>query len=417
MIIFACVVVLIRLPFDMRSKRSSMKTGLLAPQLKRLKEKHGENTPKYNEEVQKLYKEENINPLSGCLWTLIPLVIVIILYNVVRSPLTYMMGLTGDQITLLAETLNGLGVDIDVGSAWKQIYIAQAIPDNLAALQAVVPDVTYLSLDFFGGINLGNVPKWNFFMDENWTVQQLALFILPILSVAISFVSQKLTMATSFQQQDATQNSTMKTMMFISPLISLYIGFAYPAALSLYWLAQNTLTTVINFFVNSHFKKIYDEELAIREENHKQKEAEIEAKRIETERLKALGVTNANKNTSKKKVQKTEKQKEKERLAAIEKEARGAGDGAEEPSRVGNRRYAKGRAFAPDRFDTQELDTEEELSSLEAAEEENAALEALEAKDDAVHDEDADFDYYEDAYDTDMDEDADDEPDGEYSES
>lgn len=357
LILFGLILSLIRLPFDVRSKRSQMKTGFLAPKMQKLKDKHGDNTPKYNEELQKLYKEENVNPLSGCLWTLIPLAILMILYSVVRQPLTYLMGLSADQIELIIETMTNLGVSIEsTTGAWSEIYIAQAMQSNFAAVQDI-PGVFYLNLDFFGGINLGNIPQWNFFMQSDWVWQDLALFLLPIISVAVSFVSQKVSTATSFQQQDPSQQGTMKTMMIIGPLISLYVGFAFPAALGLYWLSQNTFMTIFTFFINRRLKKTFDAEMEIREEKERLKEAELEAKRLETERLKQLGATAANKNTSKKKIQKTEKQKEAERLAAAEKRDK---SGEEEPSRIGNRRNARGRAYDPNRFGAEGIEPENE---------------------------------------------------------
>ena len=91
-ILFALVVKVVLLPFQMKSKRSMMRTSRLQPKLKELEKKHGANKQKYNEEVAKLYKEEGVNPMSGCLWSLIPFPIIIALFSAIRNPLTIMMG-------------------------------------------------------------------------------------------------------------------------------------------------------------------------------------------------------------------------------------------------------------------------------------------------------------------------------------
>ena len=89
----------------------------------------------------------------------------------------------------------------------------------------------------------------------------------------------------------------------------------------------------------------------------RQKELEIERRREETERMRAAGETTKNPNTSKKKIQANQKQQDDERKAALEREERAAKrerlgiKETEQPaSQVGNRRYARGRAYAPDRF-------------------------------------------------------------------
>jgi YidC/Oxa1 family membrane protein insertase len=98
-IVFALLVKLILLPFQMKSKRGMMQTSRLQPRLKELEKKHGANKTKYNEEVAKLYKEEKVSPMSGCIWSLIPFPILIALYQAIRYPLTIMMGVPSDLLS------------------------------------------------------------------------------------------------------------------------------------------------------------------------------------------------------------------------------------------------------------------------------------------------------------------------------
>jgi len=347
---FGLIIALIRWPFDIKSKRSQMKMGLLSPQMNKLKEKYGENTPKYNEELQKFYKEENIKPLGGCLWSLLPIAILMILFPVVRQPLTYLMSLTEAQIAVVGETLAGLGTEIDMASGWSQIYLVQAMYAHFDAIQAALPDATGLfplNMTFFAGINLGSVPKWNFFLQESWTAQDVMLFLIPVISAITAYFSQKISTATSYQQIDQTQQGTMKAMTLIGPVLSLWIGFTYPAAMNIYWLTQNLANMVITAITNKRLTPEYNALVAERDEKERKKEAELEAKRQETERLKALGITEKNRSTSKKKQQKAEKEKDIQRRAAVKKADLERPD---EPSRAGNRHFARGRAYNPDRF-------------------------------------------------------------------
>ena len=86
LILFAVVVRAILLPFQMKSKRGMMKQARLQPKLAELQSRHGTNKAKINEEMAKLYKEEGVNPASGCLWGLLPFPIMIALFLVIREP-------------------------------------------------------------------------------------------------------------------------------------------------------------------------------------------------------------------------------------------------------------------------------------------------------------------------------------------
>ena len=106
---FGLIVKLIMLPFQMKSKASMMRTTMLAPRVKELELKYANNKQKYQEEVAALYKEDKVNPMYGCFWSLIPFPIIIILYRVVRQPLTDMMRLAQEEIATLTELLTNLG--------------------------------------------------------------------------------------------------------------------------------------------------------------------------------------------------------------------------------------------------------------------------------------------------------------------
>ena len=80
-ILFALAVNLILTPFMAKSKKSMMRTSRLQPRIQELQRKHEGNPQALNKAMQDFYREEGINPMSGCLWTLIPFPIIIILYK------------------------------------------------------------------------------------------------------------------------------------------------------------------------------------------------------------------------------------------------------------------------------------------------------------------------------------------------
>ena len=60
--------------------------------------------------MQKLYSEEGVNPMSGCLWSLIPFPILIALYSVIRRPLTRMMFVTQEVVDTLQSYFRRAGL-------------------------------------------------------------------------------------------------------------------------------------------------------------------------------------------------------------------------------------------------------------------------------------------------------------------
>lgn len=118
-----------------KSKKSMMRTSRLQPRITELQRRHEGNQQKLNEEMAKLYREEKINPMSGCLWSLIPFPILIALYSVIRQPLTKMMGLGAEAVTQLTDWVTtNAGYVAQAKSAYQEIQIADLIHQNWDAV-------------------------------------------------------------------------------------------------------------------------------------------------------------------------------------------------------------------------------------------------------------------------------------------
>ena len=108
LILFTLVVKLIMLPFQLKGKKSMVRMGRLSNKQAELQKKYANNQQKYQEELQKLYTEAGVNPMGGCLWSFLPLAILLPLYSIVRLPLQYFLRLGTDvieQIRTLAESV------------------------------------------------------------------------------------------------------------------------------------------------------------------------------------------------------------------------------------------------------------------------------------------------------------------------
>ena len=381
-ILFSLAVTIVLLPFMAKSKKGMMRMTRLQPKLMELQKKHEGNQQKLNEEIAKLYRQEKASPMGGCLWTLLPFPILLALYRAVIKPLTIVMGVPDELLAeggALLNRLNELGFTLAEGanSYYAQIYQSEFITANFDQFAGISDKLIPMDFNFLG-LNLAATPNWHFwafdFSEGVWPV--IGLFLIPIISTALSYlsmyISQKVnaTTATTAQAQ-----STNKMMLWMMPLMSLWLGFTLPAAMGIYWI-MNSITGIIrDTALTAYYKKKLDAEDAVRRAEEREREEELERKRQETERLRAMNATTVNKNTSKKKQQAQAAQANTERKAAAEREERAArrerlGVKEEETpaSQVGNRRYARGRAYVADRFTNPE--GAEEATAAAAAESE-----------------------------------------------
>ena len=83
----------------------------------------------------------------------------------------------------------------------------------------------------------------------------------------------------------------MKTMNVMMPLMSIWICFIMPAAMGIYWIGNSIFGMIRDFILTKYYKKKLDAEDAERAVERAAREAEMEAKRLEYERLKAEGKT------------------------------------------------------------------------------------------------------------------------------
>ena len=383
-VFFALLVNLLMTPFMAKSKKSMMRSTRLQPRIQELQKRHEGNPQKLNAEMQKLYSEEGVNPMSGCLWSLIPFPILIALYSVIRRPLTRMMFVTQEVVDTLQSFFveQGWYIIPEKADAYVEIKLAEIAHTHWDEVQSALAGKIdgLMNIDFtFLGVNLGQQPEWNFFTHTDWSdpsvwAPALGLFLIPFISAGLSWLSMKISnMANPVDNPQAA--ASMKSMNIMMPLMSIWICFVMPAAMGIYWIANSVFGMVRDYVLTMKYKKQLDIEDAEKAAIRAEREKELEAKRLETERLRAEGKTEVNANTSKKNLRASEKQKNEERKAALERAERAARrerlgiQEAEIPaSQVGNRRYARGRAYVPDRYSNPEAAEEQTLAAAAESE-------------------------------------------------
>ncbi len=379
LIFFALVVQVVLLPITAKSKKSMMKMSRLQPRIQAIKDKYPNDQQKQNEAITQLQKEEGAGlGCGGCLWSFVPLLIMIPLYGVIRQPIEFMLHESADTANDIVEIVKANLPDLftDRNSYYSQLIAASHIAefkDEILAAGITVSDRTLEGLNFsFLNLNLGTVPEFRFWNSEvwSWTWSCIGLFLIPLLSAGQQVVSMLISqrsnnsvitdekgMVDKETAQKSQSAQSGKMMMYMMPIMSLWIGFGVPAALSVYWFVGGVSRMVEDIFMTRHYRKIYDAEDAERMKKYLAEEAlEAEKERIRAEK-RAANPEGITENTSKKKLQKA-KQAEEEaaRAAAAREYAAKKGITLEEAqekltlSGIADRPYCKGRAYDPDRY-------------------------------------------------------------------
>ena len=375
LILFAIMVQIVMHPITAKSKKSMMKMSRMTPRLQEIQRKYADDQQKLNQATQDLYREQGIGG-GGCLWSFVPLLILIPLYAVIRQPIQYMLHQTPEVAQQIINIIKQAEPTLFSNNIYYDEMIAvYHIPQFAEAIKAAIPEVSERVLEginfSFFGINLGLVPKFNVFSSAwVWNWANIGAFLIPVLSclsqVVTMIVSNKtnnslITNEKGIEDKEMAQNSqaaqTNKIMMWMMPLMSLWIGFTIPAALSLYWFIGGILRPFEDAYLTKKYRKIYDEEDAARlAKTLEQDRIEAEKERIRAER-RAANPDGIVTNTSKKKLQKQQAAAEAEARAAAAKEyAEKKGIAAEEPeekdcmSGIADRPYCKGRNYDPNRY-------------------------------------------------------------------
>ena len=379
MIIFAVIVQLVLMPINAKSKKSMMKMSRLQPRIQEIQRKYEHDQQKQQEAIQKLQQEEGASMgFGGCLWSLVPMLILFPLFTVIRQPITYILGEGAEVAAQIIAVIKEQAPNLFSGNTYyDQVVAAGAISTYATEIAAVIPGIsaeTLAGINFdFLGINLGAIPNWRFWAWESYNWANIGAFLIPLISTGSQYlqmlISQKtnesvITNEKGVQDKEVAEKSQTaqqgKTMMLMMPLMTLWIGFTVSAGLSVYWFIGGLVRMISDPIMTKHYRKIYDEEDAERLKRAMELDAiEAEKERIRAER-RAANPEGQTQNTSKKKLQKKQQMEEEAAKAAAAREyAARKGILMEEEeaekscmSGIPSRPYCKGRNYDPNRYAT-----------------------------------------------------------------
>lgn len=196
------IIKLILWPFMAVQIRSAAKMHKVSPHLSALKEKHKGDAKRLQEETMKLYREHGVNPMAGCLPTLIQIPFIYGLYYVLT---------TAVSINNIAQINNQLYFDfLKLTSVWDTTMFGLSLGKTPSKLIAIAPLV----------------------------------ILIPIITAVLQFILSKMMMpdeelvpaaTTAVKKEDDFQAAFQKQSLFIFPIMLGYLSYIFPMGLSLYW--------------------------------------------------------------------------------------------------------------------------------------------------------------------------------------
>ena len=242
--LFTLICEIILIPLAIKQQKNQIKQASLAPRTAAIRKKYaGRNDQatqqKMQNEIMDMYQEEHFNPASGCGTLLIQFPIIILLYNVIRKPLTFISGLASADLLGLAQRF---GQTASTANAVDEIKLIGDIRDQAGALAAQYPSLNgaIIPQTTVGPFDLSKTPSITF-NPFDW------LMLIPLLTFVIMIVSQKIMKRYTYQDPTMAEqqnNISMKIMEWTMPLFSVYIEFRFAAAIGVYWIFRNILQTV-----------------------------------------------------------------------------------------------------------------------------------------------------------------------------
>lgn len=258
LIIFTVALKLAMLPMSIKQQKTMKKSTKIQAQVKILQEKYNNDPVRLNQEMMDLYKNENMSPFSGCLSSILQMIIILSIFFLVSRPLTFMLHVDSKVIN---DYVAEIQKDSEERTAYQEIAVIRE--------KGKEDERVRINMDFLG-LDLSQVPSQNY---SDWKV-----FIIPGLYVITSIVSMKLT--TSMQaakkekdkekKEEKTENQLItaedaqnknseeedamaemnKTMNYMMPIMSVSIALIAPLGLALYWFVNNLIMIGERMIIN-----------------------------------------------------------------------------------------------------------------------------------------------------------------------
>lgn len=271
-ILFTIIIKLLLLPLSIQQQKTMKKSTKMQEKMKVLQFKYKNDPEKMNQEIMELYKNEKMNPFSGCLTAIIQMLLILSIFYLVRSPITYMKKIPTEDVNKYISQLQEEGKETskfypEIDLIREYNWLKEKNPED-ANVEKLNIQMNFLGLD------LSKIPQQNM---SDYTV-----YIIPILYIISSFISIKMTTAMQQKQNKKKEEAvidgetgkelvkeedemdavmqTNKMMSWMMPIMSISIALVAPLGLALYWLISNILMILERLILDKFIKEETSEE-------------------------------------------------------------------------------------------------------------------------------------------------------------
>ena len=271
-IFFTVIIKLALLPLTLKSQRSSQAMNALQPEVKKIQEKYKNDKEKQNQEIQKLYKDNNVSCMGGCLPMLLQFPILIALYSVLRRPITLVVGKATDAVLSLVNSMprtlqeavmfSARTETITKISEINELKLVDVLSNNPQYFNETITAADMINLKFLG-LDLGKVPQW-----QVWAIPKeelsiyLPLLVIPVVAVVLTVISQRLMTPPKKEEpkkgkpeEKSAASGMTNAMKYMIPGMTLYFTFILPAAMGFYWMCTYLFQIVQQLVMNYNKKK------------------------------------------------------------------------------------------------------------------------------------------------------------------
>jgi len=202
-------------PLTLPSLKSAQKLQELRPELEAIKKKYGSDKQLFAQKQLEFYQKNGVNPASGCLPQIIQILVLVALYQAFNQ----LLAQNGDLVNQLNQHL------------YSPLKLSQdfSLNTHFLGLDLVKPDLFQFSPIKLGPLSVGQLP--GLFL--------LSAAVVQFLSSKLMMPAAKATQAKSEstkEQADDMAAAMQQQMLYMMPLMTLFIGFRLPSGLVIYWL-------------------------------------------------------------------------------------------------------------------------------------------------------------------------------------
>ncbi len=279
-ILMTIIINLLMLPLTVKQQKFTRLNAAMQPEIMKIREKYtrradAQANAEMQQEMNKVYEKYGTSATGGCLQLIIQLPIIYALFSVIRSipayiepvhdmyePIANGIAKTANANDICTNLIQELGLRTGAVDAanpdtiidmlnvlrvdqWDSVKAAFASSQPvLEAIDANLPNIT--NVNNFLGLNIANYPT-----TDGWWPGVL----IPIISAVTQFINSKVSQARNDNNSSGGMAASLKTMLYVMPIISMVICFSLQIGVGLYWIARAVVLTIITIIINKMIDK------------------------------------------------------------------------------------------------------------------------------------------------------------------